>query len=500
MKTFKYDNQDFSKICVVSKVTLNLLSQNVTITNLANNVNRVTDVRRNPNNIKLDIQVSPRITRGKTNEEIRDIIAQRLSRNSVKPLILSNYPDRYFNAIFIDTSEIDITDDELFIATLTFSVPDGVSHSIETKKFTITKNANEVLATIDNYGTTETPIDIHVNFTSDANSIGIVSDDDIVQLGTSYSEDEENFIPSNKILNEGMGSNTGWSVNNGRVRWRYDSGDNTSKIMGALKWDADKSSVYPTGYGTVDSSQPGYWHGPTISKSLTTSLEDFEAYHRFVFKPQGNKSQKASCQGLLEINYMDADSNLIIGFEMKDNNNKLDDVTYSFFIGNYRMFEGKLPKSVLEYHGGFFGMIQMTKVGNKFSFRLARVDGDNWKETWSTSKSWHNETVAMLSAKSLQMFLSAWKADKPMDIQVTHSRITKLNTKNEPLIPKTFYAGDELFVEGKTNRVYINGIRQDDYRVLGSSQFLEAPCGNSEYTLISDGTFTGYLGIEECYL
>lgn len=87
-----------------------------------------------------------------------------------------------------------------------------------------------------------------------------------------------------------------------------------------------------------------------------------------------------------------------------------------------------------------------------------------------------------------------------MSTKLTHSRITKFNTSEEVLIPKTFYKGDNLLVEGKTNRVYLNGLRDDSYRVIGSSQALSAPKGESEIDVISDGTFTGNFEIKERYL
>ncbi|MDN6630930.1 MAG: hypothetical protein L0K90_06685, partial [Staphylococcus equorum] len=75
-----------------------------------------------------------------------------------------------------------------------------------------------------------------------------------------------------------------------------------------------------------------------------------------------------------------------------------------------------------------------------------------------------------------------------------------INTEDDTLVPLVFYEGDELFVDGQSNRVYINGIRDDNYRVIGSSQFLTAPIGQSEFSIVSDGEADGYLEMRECYL
>lgn len=431
--------------------------------------------------------------------KMKDDLAMVLFTGEKQKLWFSDEPDRYWLVELTGESNLKRSIDyhgEAF-GQLQFLVEDGVSHAIDPKRFEIQND----IAQIQNKGTYKTPIDINVTFNSDANSIGFVSEDNIVQLGTAISEDEENAIQSTKVMNDDMGASTKnlWSTNTGRVRWRYDDGDNTSRVEGALTWGA--TEVYPSNYGpAADKDKPGYWHGPTVTRMLTKPLNDFEAYHRFEFKPNGNSKEKPTCQGLVEINYSDSDNNFIVGFEMKDNANTADKVEFSFFVGDYRMYKGYLPKSVLSFHGGFFGSLMMKKVGNQFTFRLARINGDNWKETWSIQQSWYNETVAMLSAKIINCFMSKWKNDRPMTIKLTHTRITEFATENEALIPKVFYEGDTLFVDGQTNRVYLNGIRDDGYRVIGSSQSFKVAKGLTEIAVISDGKFTGFLEMRERYL
>lgn len=434
--------------------------------------------------------------------EKKRALADILNVDQPVKLWFEDEPDKYYLAI--PDGEISVNE-VVFLGkgSIRFLVPDGMAHAMEPKSFPFITTNGDTIATVQNNGTYKTPIDINVTFTSDANSIGFVSSDNIIQLGTSFSEDDEDVITSEKVLNDGMGSSSGWSTNVGRPRWRFpDSGDNTSKIMGTLKFDAGQSSVYPSSFGSIDVSKPGYWHGPTLTRLLNSDLGNFDVLHRLQFKPTGSGSQRASCQGLMEINYMDADGNFVMGFEIKDNNMKADEVKYSFFVGDYRFFEGKLPSSVLTKNGGFFGSLKMTKENNRFTFHLARLLDVNgtWKESWSVTKNWSNATVAMLSANSIQAFFSQWKNDRAMDMALTHTTITKLNGLSDQPIPKTFYEGDTLFVDGLSNRVYINGMRDDSYRVLGGSQIFNAQKGATEVVAISDGTFTGNLEIRERYL
>lgn len=438
----------------------------------------------------------------KSNYQTIESISEFFYSDETKILINPRDETRYFLAKV--EGEIDYVEEgNIVYCTVNLIAPEGMSRSIDTKTFSLITTNGNTSAVVENNGTYKTPIDINVTFTSDANSIGFVSSDNIIQLGTSFSEDDEDVITSEKVLNDGMGSSSGWSTNVGRPRWRFpDSGDNTSKIMGTLKFDAGQSSVYPSSFGSIDVSKPGYWHGPTLTRLLNSDLGNFDVLHRLQFKPTGSGSQRASCQGLMEINYMDADGNFVMGFEIKDNNMKADEVKYSFFVGDYRFFEGKLPSSVLTKNGGFFGSLKMTKENNRFTFHLARLLDVNgtWKESWSVTKNWSNATVAMLSANSVQAFFSQWKNDRAMDMALTHTTITKLNGLSDQPIPKTFYEGDTLFVDGSSNRVYINGMRDDSYRVLGGSQIFNAQKGATEVVAISDGTFTGNLEIRERYL
>nr|WP_236943395.1 distal tail protein Dit [Lacticaseibacillus paracasei] len=65
--------------------------------------------------------------------ETRDHLISLLSGNVTKQLKLSNYPDRYFDAIFEGTQEYDGTFDYIAKVDLVFMVPDGIAHSVATK-------------------------------------------------------------------------------------------------------------------------------------------------------------------------------------------------------------------------------------------------------------------------------------------------------------------------------------------------------------------------------
>lgn len=426
--------------------------------------------------------------------EKRRELATFLDVDEPAKLIFGDEPNKYVMAV--PDGNVNVTE-QVFLGkgTIQWIVVNGKSYSTDIKQFSFVDDE----AIVANDGTDDAPLDIHATFNSDANAIGFVQDEKAVQFGSTITEDDSDFVASKRIIRDGMGSDqkNEWKVNVGRPRFKYDVGDGSSRVMGGIRWEDSKVRI--SNFGTIGKDDPGYWHGPTLTRNLSTALDNFTAYFRFKMKPGGKRKNRPKSQGLLEINLMDADNNFVMGFGLKDNDPNKAAVMYDFFVGDYRVFRGNLPKKVVNYTNGIFGYIEMTKIGNEFSFKLCHLK-NGFKENWSVKKSIHNDSVAMLNFKTINFYGAQWKRARDMITEWTSTTITKVNTEDDKLVPLVFYEGDELFVDGQSNRVYINGIRDDNYRVIGSSQFLAAPPGNSEYSLITDGQVEGYLEMREQYL
>lgn len=484
--SINFDNHELSDYIRVVTVRRNIgvNRTNNTVKSGNRTGQRFTSVTRDMATIEVDFKIRNNIMSKR--RELAAIL------NVVEPatLILGDEPDKYYVAS--PDGEIALTEQTfLGTGTLRFLVPGGVAHAINSRNFPFLEDE----ATVQNDGTSEAPLDIYIKFTSDTNAIGIASEDDVVQLGSGVIEDEADFVASNKVLNDGMGTSQKgqWSVNTGRPRFKYDYGDGSSRVMGSVKWEDSK--VVVSSFGTIGKDDPGYWHGPTLVRSVGTPLENAELYHRFKLKPTGATKNRKKAQGLLEINYLDLDGNFVMGFSLKDNNPNKAAIMYDFFIGDKRVYRGNIPKKVLNYTQGIFGYIDMKKVGNKFTFKVCHLYND--RENWSATKTFYNESIANLSIATINFFGAQWKRVQSMATEWTHTRITKINTEDDSLVPLTFYEGDDLYVDGTSNRVYINGIRNDNYRVIGSSQILEAPLGESNYSVLTDGTYEGYLAMRE---
>ncbi|MDN6423970.1 MAG: phage tail family protein [Tetragenococcus koreensis] len=432
--------------------------------------------------------------------QLRDELLFYLTQeNDDERLIFSDRPDRFYNAKFSGEIELEYINQYDAKVEITFSCMDIYAHALDAKQFPFQDEDDETV--IENRSTTSAPLDIHATFLSDADSIGFTNDTQTVQFGTTFSEDESEseFVPSDRVIRDGMGPTyrNEWKLNVGRPRFKYDYGEGSSRVTGKVRWEDSKVRI--TDYGSIKDDDPGFWHGPTLTRNLTESLDNFTAYFRFKMKPGGKRKNRPKSQGLLEINLMDADNNFVMGFGLKDNDPNKASVMYDFFIGDYRVFRGYLPKKVLNYTTGIFGYIEMTKIGNQFSFKLCHLK-EGFRENWSVKKTYHNDSVAMLSAKTINFYGAQWKQVRDMITEWTSTTVTKINTEDDSLVPLVFYEGDELFVDGQNNHVYINGIRDDNYRVIGSSQFLTAAVGKTAYSVLTAGNVEGYYEMREQYL
>lgn len=437
----------------------------------------------------------PFILRYDLNKKRRELAAA-LSSLTPQKLIFSDEPDKYYMAIpnnYVNLDEINF----LGKGTIEWLIPDGVAHAIDPKIYTM----SDGLVTINNQGSYKTPIRWVVDFPSDCESFGLVTEDKIMEFGHSGTEDIDEDLSNTVLFDDPMKSSTSgqYSRNVGKIRWRNDSGENTSQVQGTLKYESDAITVDSYGPSGADDA---FWHGPTLTRFFEP-FSDGEVYQRFNFKPNGATKDKAKKQGLIELNFVDEDNNFVCGFEMKDNTDSKYQVEYKFYAGEAVIKSGFLPASVLSKNGGFFGMIRIKKVGNNFDFYLARLL-DNPKggftESWKATHNWTNEEVAMLKPARVDMAMLNWRNKQPMYQSITHLRVTRYATRNNSLIPKTFNAGDQLVIE-ESGRLLLNGIVANGFSVIGTD-YIQAEVGSNEIFFSYEGDQSPVVTatIEELYL
>ena len=129
----KYGDLDLSPYFIVSNVTMPFLYKDNQYTQIGRSDGESLIYSRNA---KTKITIQGTILTQETNltvTETKDELINALKSDTTQQLTLSNYPGRYFNAIFDGTQDFDGTFDYIATVELVFTVPDGVAHSVATQ-------------------------------------------------------------------------------------------------------------------------------------------------------------------------------------------------------------------------------------------------------------------------------------------------------------------------------------------------------------------------------
>ncbi|EKQ14647.1 phage tail fiber protein [Lacticaseibacillus casei A2-362] len=129
----KYGDFDLSPYFIVSNVTMPFLYKDNQYTQIGRSDGESLIYSRNA---KTKITIQGTILTQETNltvAETKDELINALKSDTVQQLTLSNYPGRYFNAIFDGSQDFDGTFDYIATVELVFTVPDGIAHSVATK-------------------------------------------------------------------------------------------------------------------------------------------------------------------------------------------------------------------------------------------------------------------------------------------------------------------------------------------------------------------------------
>ena len=438
---------------------------------------QIKDSRSEANTITLPVFS----TRGNW-RDFKDDISILARDKELHRIWFSHEPDRYYLGKLDGESKLVRSLERMNEATgnIVFIIPDGIAHGINENSFSAINNN----LSIENNGTYKTPARYSIDFGEDTDYLGILTEDKIIQLGTVEETDASTMAESTVIFNESITgtSNRNWSENVARIRHTPD----TSTLSGRVSWKANSVEVSDFGSGEG-------WHGPSVTRFLgDDAIENWEATFRVGLK-RASSNPKREQVGLLEGNILDADNNFIAGFNIKKPRATDERVEYAFYIGDNRVFLGDIPYNFRD----FFGNVVIKKIGSKFVFSIGGF-GDNWKFNWSYSKSFTNDDVANLRAKSMSAFFGSWNWRPSMSLGMSYAKFTKINTNNPEEESLKFLTGDHLEIT-ENLKVFLNGTPADDYLANGSDKLYFEP-GTTEVLIASDKSPSVTATLRERYL
>ena len=480
--TVKYGEFDLSLYFLVSNVTMPFLYKDNQSTRVGRSDGEVLQYSRNP---KTQITIQGTIITqhsGMSVADTRDKLMGYLNARSTQRLVLSNYPDRYFNAIFDGTKDYDGTFDYLTTVSLVFIVPDGVAHSLTTA--TVSGQSGTDI-TVTNGGTAPTAPVLTATMSGDNGVVAWTNDaGGVLQFGANDEIDGMTKERSEQVYHYTFDSEpTDVTLNDGVVAYPLFNGSESmpNQQTGPFDYTRTPGTATPASVRTADM----FWSGPSMSGKLPVNSAgklngNFQWVNRMKFLTTKNAT------GRCEFNLTKGDE-VVVSLLLYDNSRSTDMLMFEGTVNGQHLFLDNLPRSY--YKNDEYDLV-ITKLGSQVTFRINRVTlGGGGVET---------RTVANFDASEIDgwtVWLTGFSDDPGWTMNWEDSYFNWINVDYWSDIPNRFKAGDVVKADISTHTVLLNGAEDPTLDRVGNDWSLfELPAGDSTLRLTASSWATGVTG------
>lgn len=239
---------------------------------------------------------------------VRNSLARALNVDKPAALKFEDDPNNVWYAVPDGTPTLDESSFYQANGSITFLVPDSVSHSVDTKTVTASVVDGILTANIDYQGSEETYPTIRIKHKDENGYIGIVHLCGVLELGNRKESDTENVSKATVILNtRDFSEFKPYTGNNSENPRKSNSGYNGLSVKNGDKF-----------YGMADAgTNNGYWHGGSSVFNFPADgtgkvgSKNVYCYFNLVFWALKN-GQTADFQIL----FMDKNDNLVMGYDI----------------------------------------------------------------------------------------------------------------------------------------------------------------------------------------
>lgn len=423
-------------------------------------------------------------------EEKHDKLMEILNVDEPKPLVFESVPDRVFYAI--PSGDLDFSEEgPLGEGTITWIIPDGVAHATTEKSFQAEANDNgDLEVTVVNNGTEAVPVSYEITHNHENGFIGIVSEHGAIQLGKI---DEVDAVPAEKseILFRCDSASeflSAFTAGEGIFDKNYDYGRNGtwgSVSLEGRQW----LSLDSVGSGSS-------WHGAIAQKILPEDSSGSVGAKNFTCQfTMWFETGKVPQTGAIEVVIGDSSGKQIMSMHIVKSSTNTN-------ICNAKFQVGSVEKGKAQYEPGYWsytakgGVIKMRKSGGTFEFHFA---GKKYTYTDSSLK---DKEAYSVSISEIQ-YSNRGKSNLVTHMYFGYLYFQKDNVEYLKDIPNRYPEDSVVYVDGKTTRVYVDGVPSQQDEVKGSVYF-KAPPGETKvqfyYSDFSDPPPTIEARIREAYL
>lgn len=395
-----------------------------------------------------------------TAENLKDFrrkMAKLLTSDKMGKLIFSDEPNLYYNAILNGEPTLD----EEYLQSsgiITFIVPDGIAHSTIQKSFQASLNPEGAMEmTISNTGTESVPVDYEIKHNHENGFIGIVSEYGVIQLGHVNEMDMEEKEKSEYLLNyrqasqyEAMRSGSGIF---------FDPSYGKSGTFGTYNYD-NKTWVSLASAGAGSG-----WHGAARTIDLPPDQTGISGSANFAMQGKVWFRPTATNQcGIIEYCIADKNGRHLASARIAKWNPVTDTALLILCVNGKEMkrveFNSALSELFVHNRGDFY----ISKSGRKIIFCFGGLYDFNIPE------------IEKMEAKTVSVFIGQ-RDNYPIipKMYLNYLVFRKDKVKTWLDIPNRYPSGSIVTIDGKSRKVYMDGIQRAADEVFGSKYFNVPP-------------------------
>ena len=395
-----------------------------------------------------------------TAENLKDFrrkMAKLLTSDKMGKLIFSDEPNLYYNAILNGEPTLD----EEYLQSsgiITFIVPDGIAHSTIQKTFQASLNHERVMEmTISNTGTESVPVDYEIKHNHENGFIGIVSEYGVIQLGHVNEMDMEEKEKSEYLLNyrqasqyEAMRSGSGIF---------FDPSYGKAGTFGTYNYD-NKTWVSLASAGVGSG-----WHGAARTIDLPPDQTGISGSANFAMQGKVWFRPTATNQcGIIEYCIADKNGRHLASARIAKWNPVTDTALLILCVNGKEVqrieFNSALSELFVHNRGDFY----ISKSGRKITFCFGGLYSFNIPE------------IEKMEAKTVSVFIGQ-RDNYPIipKMYLNYLVFRKDKVKTWLDIPNRYPSGSIVTIDGKSRKVYMDGIQRAADEVRGSKYFNVPP-------------------------
>lgn len=395
-----------------------------------------------------------------------------LNVSEPKKLTFGLYPNRYFLTKVSGKIQFTPLGENDGKGTIEWVVPDGVSHSIDTKSVTASVVNGVLTANIDYQGSEETYPVFRIKHKDENGYIAIVKDNGVLELGNREIADTEQRSKAVVVLNTTNFSEltryTGFNPENSRKN--NDGTAKTVQINGVNYFALDKA-------GTNN----GYWNGASyyfdIPADGTGHVGSKNVYSYF------NAVMWAGAMGQtgeIQLLFTDSKNQLVMGYDIYKNDTSGNSAIFTALAG-----DGK---------GGVKTLMTRNFVtsdqDSQNPFNLPRGHGDIYKNGSTIRYCWWGGypqfTVPELKDVEItRCYVNIYQlADRGSIKRMSYFNFRNLIIQNDKAdyiydIPNKYPKGSEIVIDTESDEIFVNGLPSNGDLVTGS-EFMSLKPGKNK--------------------